>query len=592
MTSSSTSKTCTTDNNTCKELYKSCSVITTKNDCENKELISNSPGYKCVWDTSCQLKQKLCSEYKTGEGSSLCYNYTTENPSYKECAYEFSNGVEKCKEVYKTCDSYNKVITDKDKRKDEDCEDIELSGSDKCILDSDTKECKQVKKECKDYDFESACYWVYLDDESKKCIFLKGKCEEEYKNCQTFKYDSSLSSDDNKRICESITPIDDYKTNNYYYGTNRYKCVYSDSEHTCTQKEIKKCEDYEGYSPSFCASMPSEDSNNLECILKDDKCITQYKYCSSYDIVVTDKSKRKKDECESIDSGYEYQKCHFDEEYKVCNTETLPCSSYKGNSSSMCQQFKTNDDDSACYLENGQCVERKKYDYQYRYEYHGEDKSTCESIQPRNYFSSSYNFSKKCVYNTTDKECQGKDKTCSDARNALECQKITPSNTDKKCIYKDDSCVEQYKTCDLYAKSGETIIQSTCESIIDDNNKKCVYSTNTCKSETKKCSDFNLELLKSSCYYLNPTDDTKKCTYSSNACTTTDKKTCLELFGSKDATKEICEAASTTSDKRSCALISLGSGCDEVNKQSNTKSYGGKGMQFSKIIFALVCLLL
>ena len=38
-------------------------AITTKNDCENKELISNSPGYKCVWDTSCQLKQKLCSEY-------------------------------------------------------------------------------------------------------------------------------------------------------------------------------------------------------------------------------------------------------------------------------------------------------------------------------------------------------------------------------------------------------------------------------------------------------------------------------------------------------------------------------------------------
>ena len=260
----------------------------------------------------------------------------------------------------------------------------------------------------------------------------------------------------------------------------------------------------------------------------------------------------------------------------------------------MCQQFEPEDDDSACYLENGKCVERKKYDYKYCYEYYGEDKSICESIQPRHFISyyPYYDYSKKCVYNTKDKDCEEEDKICSDARNALECGQITPSNTNKKCIYKDDSCVEQYKTCELYATSGETIVQSTCESIIDDNNKKCVYSTNTCKSETKTCSDFNLDLLKSSCYYLSPKDDTKKCTYSSNACTTTDKNTCLELFGSKDATKEICEAASTTSDKRSCSLISAGSGCDEVNKQSSTNSYGGKGMQLSKIIFVLVYLLL
>ena len=340
--------------------------------------------------------------------------------------------------------------------------------------------------------------------------------------------------------------------------------------------------------------MPTTDYNYLKCIFKNDQCTTQYRYCYAYEEVVTDEKQRKKEECESIVTDSIYETCYFDENKKKCKSKYLPCSSYKGNSSYECQQFSAEDDDSDCYLVDGKCIEQKKYDYKYCYEYYGEDKSICESIQPRmTSYPSNYDYSKKCVYNAEEEECQEKQKTCSEARNPLECVYINPSNSDKKCIYKDNSCVEQYKTCELYASSGETIDQNKCESIVlEDSKSKCTYSTNTCKTETKKCSDFKLELLQSSCYYLSPSDDTKKCTYSGNTCTTTDKKTCLELFGSKDATKEICEAASTTSDKRSCSLISAGYGCDEVNKQSNTKSYGGKEMQLSKIILVLVCLLL
>ena len=527
----------------------------------------------------------------------MCLSYTTEYPSYKSCAYEVNNNVGKCKEVYKSCDAYNSVVTDAGKRKEEDCEAISRNWNTKCVLDKGTdgtKICKEVKKECKDFNSETDCNSYQLEDTTKKCIFLKGKCEEEYKNCESFKYDSALSSDKNKDSCESITPIDDYYDDyRYVYNRKKYKCVYSESAHTCAKEEIKQCEDYKGYSQTFCSSIPSRNTDYLKCALKNDQCTTQYKYCYSYEQVVTDESKRRKDECESIETDDISETCYFDEKEKECYSKTLPCSSYKGNSSYECQKFEANDDDSVCYLENGKCVEQKKYDYNYCSDYGGEDKSICESIQPKmNGFSYYYDYSKKCVYNDKEKECEEKERTCSEARNANECKSITPSDSNKRCIYKDNSCVEQYKTCESYANSKETIDKNKCESIVlEDNKKKCVYSANTCKSETKKCSDFKSEFVESSCYYINTDDDTKKCTYSNNACTITDKKTCLELFGSKDATKEICEAASTISDKRSCSLRSSGNGCDEVNKQSN-KSFAGKGIHLNRILFALICLLL
>ena len=593
--SSSTSKVCSNndDNTGCKELYSSCQALS-KDDCGKDQLVSLFSTYKCVWDTqknSCEDKKKLCSEYNEEAGLS-CSSYTTDFPLYKSCVYRVTNNVGKCIEEYNSCGDYNSVVSDKTKRIKEDCEAIELYSNslDKCVFDKDNKLCKQVRKECEDYDSESSCNSFDLEDTSKKCIFLKGKCTEEYKNCETFKYDSD--SDKNKEICESITPIDGYSDYYYYSGRKKYKCVYTESSHACNKEEIKKCEDYKGYSQSFCSSMPSTNNNYLKCILNNDQCTTQYRYCDSYQDVVTDESQRKKEECESIVTDYINEACYFDENKKKCKSKSLPCSSYKGNSAYECQKFITNDDDSECYLVDGKCVEQKKYDYKHCSDYYGEDKSICESIQPTitNNYGYKYDYSKKCVYNTEGKYCEEKEKTCSEARNALECFAISPSDSKKKCIYKDNSCVEQYNSCESYATSGETIDQNKCESIVlDDNQKKCTYSSNTCKTETKKCSDFKLELLQSSCYLFKISDDTKKCTYSSNACTTTDKKTCLELLGSKDATKEICEAASTTSDKKSCVLSSTVNGCEEVNKQNN-KSFAGKGIHLSKILFVLVCL--
>ena len=597
--SSSTSKVCTDDdeNNKCKELYNSCGELKKVDDCRNEQLVSIDWLKKCVWNTqsnSCEEKEKVCSDYKVGEGSTHCLGYTTtEYPNHKTCIYTGGNGVDKCEEQYISCDHYNTAVTDAGKRKDQECKTGNPSHfSRKCVLDKDNV-CKEVNKECKEYDSENDCISGDLDDESKKCIFLKGKCVEEYKNCEAFKYDSN--SNKNKETCESITPIDDkyYDFSFFQYDRKKYKCVYSESSHACNKEEISKCEDYKGYSQSFCTSMPSADYRYLQCIFMNDQCITKYSSCESYQDIVTDESKRKKEECESIVTDYVYKTCKFDENKKKCKSESLPCSSYKGNSSFECQQFSADDKDSACFLVDGKCVQQKNYDYKNCDDYLGKDKSICESIQPKyikyndEYY---YDLSRKCVYNTEYEICEEEKKTCSEARNADECKSIKPSVLNKECVYKDNSCVEQYDSCESYATSGETIDQTKCENIIlSDNQKKCTYSSNTCKTETKKCSDFKVDLFQSSCYAFDPSDDTKKCTYSNNACTITDKKTCLELFGSQDATKEICEAASTTSDKRSCALSSTGNGCEEVNKQNN-KSFAGKGIHLSKILFVLVCL--
>ena len=597
--SSSTSKVCTDDdeNNKCKELYNSCGELKKKEDCGNEQLVSIDWRKKCVWNTqsnSCEEKEKVCSDYKVGEGSTHCLGYTTtEYPNHKTCIYTGGNGVDKCEEHYKKCESYNSAVTDEGKRKEEECiTGLPSNAFSKCDFDKEKKLCKEVRKGCEEYDFETDCNsFVELDDGSKKCIFLKGKCTEEYKNCQAFKYDSS--SNKNKETCESITPIDDSSDYEYYFSRKKYKCVYTESSHTCNKEEISKCEDYKGDSQSYCTSIRNIDNHYYQkCIFKNDQCTTEYISCESYQEVVTDESQRKKAECESIVLDSIYQTCKFNENTKRCESDYLPCSSYKGNSSFECQQFSADDKDSACFLVDGKCVQQKNYDYKKCDDYPGEDKSICESIQPKVKINNEYyhDFSRKCVYNTEDENCEEKQKTCSEARNADECELIRLSVLNKKCIYKDNSCVEQYDSCESYATSGETIDQNKCESIILENDqKKCTYSSNTCKTETKKCSDFKLDLFQSSCYALKPSDDTKKCTYSNNACTITDKKTCLELFGSQDATKEICEAASTTSDKRSCALSSTGNGCEEVNKQNN-KSFAGKGIHLSKILFVLVCL--
>jgi len=109
--------------------------------------------------------------------------------------------------------------------------------------------------------------------------------------------------------------------------------------------------------------------------------------------------------------------------------------------------------------------------------YIGTDKNFCESIKPRKndyFYPGEYDYSSKCIYGKEG--CQKVSKECSDASDYFECSKIELANIKKKCVFLNNTCVEQYKTCQLYEDTEESITQKTCESIMmDDINTKCVF---------------------------------------------------------------------------------------------------------------------
>ena len=216
---------------------------------------------------------------------------------------------------------------------------------------------------------------------------------------------------------------------------------------------------------------------------------------------------------------------------KICDSENLQCSEYRGTNPDECKQFEPKSDLNICVFENGKCTEKLNNDFKNCYEYNEDDKSICEAIQPRS-DNGYYDYSSKCVYDKYD-GCQSQKKECSDAKNSNECSKITPTNNNKICIYKDNSCIERYKTCELYQSSGEEIQEDLCESIIVQDiygdRIKCEFSPGSCTSKVKTCSDFQIESFESNCNSLRPSLNTQKCTYSNKACTVTEK-TCIDYF--------------------------------------------------------------
>ena len=147
-----------------------------------------------------------------------------------------------CQEIYRSCDSYNNVVTDKDKRKVEECTAIQPGNTGmnnenglKCVLDSETKECKEVYKECKDFTDEDLCNIYSPEDSDKQCIFKNNECVEVYRDCET--YSSQVLEKDRKaEDCASIIPK--------YNDGFKYKCVYDESKISCNKQKIETCEDY------------------------------------------------------------------------------------------------------------------------------------------------------------------------------------------------------------------------------------------------------------------------------------------------------------------------------------------------------------
>ena len=269
------------------------------------------------------------------------------------------------------------------------------------------------------------------------------------------------------------------------------------------------------------------------CSYYNNKCITKYIGCSSYN---------GQDEkiCSSIIPALKWSKCII--KNGVCTeVSKTSCEEYNKNKDT-CNSNSIYDSSNPkqCVLVNDKCETHYKY---------------CRNIEDVNEEKCLANIpiesDNKCIWENN--ECLEIRRTCKEFENKKNnnCLSLTTSTEDKICKDSEDNginhCEEQYKTCELY-NSKETIkTKKDCESIkiyseekesfID--NKICKFSGNTCYSKDLECEDFSSQ---EECKNFIPEDTNKMCIFEENSCKT-QYKSC-ELYDSNEIlkTKNGCES--------------------------------------------------
>ena len=537
----------------------------------NKERTALDDLSKCSYSgTTCSKVEKKCLDFKDYVDTPGKCSLLKTSDDNKMCVSSYSLSLYTCKEEYITCDSYNKVITDKTKRDSTTCgnitpKDPKTKAADfhsECYLNSD-KNCVIRKKECNQLSSKICNEHVFDDSSksSKRCLYTAGECKEIYKTCSA--YNQLEASKRNKDDCEIIESTDE---NNPFL----FKCTFNTQTKEC-KKEKKDCVDYTGYDSDECSSLTVNLDNKHKCILIDYKCKKQEKTCSDYE-------GRTKSECEAIIHEKENYKCIFNSANK-CVEEQRSCDDYEGKIETECNSYKPSISGNKCSIGlNGKCQEI----YNNCEQYTGGDSTKCTNIQ-RN------DITYKCVFNSNS--CKNEKKTCSDAKYETDCNAITPTDGDKQCAFINSKCIEQYKTCELYQSKATSKKQNDCESIIlkSDGKKKCQFNSKSeCVSVDKGCQDlFAPNEIVTECNSLSYNSYKEKCIFDlSNLSCSIKDKTCLEMTYFSGVTDDDCKDAATSSSDKVCSVNALKTGCEEVAKKNS-----GSKINLCKIIIALLALL-
>ena len=533
----------------------------------------------CISDDDTCVEEELvgCDEYK-GDKEADCKTYKSIDefgklqPFYK-CAFKDTNEEgKKCYDLkYITCNDYNTYVKKED-RKDTECQaiiprqdDFSIDVHYNCVYDSDAKECKKEKKECKEIKDKETCFAHSLDETKKQCIFWKNECIEQYNSCEN--YETNVKAEDKKS--EDCIIIQETPTK---------RCDYTDKS-VCTAVTKTKCNEYQSGQPeAYCTSITLNDTHKCELI--DNKCVETFKSCESY------KEKEGKEIsreiCESIIPSESNNRCILEDDTS-CKTIPKECSDYKGDLENECIENYAPLDikNYKCTFKDNKCIEVPNYSSCSNYI--GKDKNICESIEilePEKY---------KC--SLVNEKCQRIQKPCSDAKDAIECSKISLLDSKKKCVFIDNKCTEQYKTCKDYMDDVDIVKEDICTKIISYEEveegseaitkiKKCTYEApknegdkGKCTSTDRKCEDFDVEQIQTECSLISLDDSTKKCVYNKGTCSINDKF-CTEigfLSGEKDV-EEKCKSAPTQDKNKICSIKSNNLGCKEIDKSEDSSS--------------------
>ena len=473
-----------------------------------------------------------CSYYSV-EKFDACSNVKLANSS-KSCIY-LNN---ECKEQLAECNLYKGSVA-------AECESIIPSHSPqsyKCVFKNNICE-KELITSCSDYRTglpEEFCNYIRPSN-GGSCHLVNNECKLYYPYCSDYE-------GNDKNVCESIELENPYKI-----------CSFTDNECVEKTKTGVTCKSFEtGQDPDYCYKIELENEKKY-CEFYDNKCTEYFRQCSDLDGT-------NEKQCNSnIPENYEEYKCVY-KDGKWKKQKKTSCSDYKeGEDEYYCQRIPLSDDGKGCEFVNGQCKEV----IQACDSYQGKDQKECESIIPKDNY-----YEYKCVFK--GEKCQEEKKSsCSDYKKGEDsyyCTGIELSDYTKYCAFVNDECKESFRECSYYEGNDESI----CKSIITQNGGKCKYEGNTCKEEAMKtmtCPEFTSFLDADngqSCERISPSDVFKKCVYSNYNCKEEDKY-CTEF--TSDVTKEICEKALTSSDKKKCVLSDDKKSCVEKNGARAIKAF-------------------
>ena len=285
---------CVLDNGECKEAKADCGdydgddenvcnkykPIDSKSD--YNEVLSN---YKCAFkNDQCAQIQKSCSEYKEGEVKcNQLISPKDETRTKVICSLEDKNCVEK----YTTCGAYNDIVEEA-KRSENECIEIQPTAVEdssltsltnnpihiKCYFDTNSKQCKEKKKECTEMKDSTSCnaHTLLLENEYKACYFKNNKCIEQFTSCENYQNHEDKEKQ-NSKDCLAIRE-----------DSSTERCVFTAK----TANSDPKCETVE----KKCSEFSSDKFKNI-CTSIGSQCVYNNGACTT----LIEKEKEKEKEC-------------------------------------------------------------------------------------------------------------------------------------------------------------------------------------------------------------------------------------------------------------------------------------------------------
>ena len=298
-------------------------------------------GKKCVLESDrCRTKNKTCSEVSTKEECKMIALSGSSNPDKRVCdffeEYDASGAPTDsyCMETFKYCSDYRGTnatfCVNYIKPYNETENKIDITS--KCKYESGIG-CQRVPKECSEADGNPVlCALIspkIQDNKIKYCAYIGDDCEEHYKKCENYEKTSTSADSTKAGECSAIVP------ENYLTGICEYKLDSTDNIYKCVTKT--ECT---SFSPADYENLCYQISPNCSYSSDDNTCTKKENPCSNIDFYKANDDNE--ESCKNMEASVPYKVCSLKEDKSGCE-EILKEEYYSSSPSSRASTQQNSD---------------------------------------------------------------------------------------------------------------------------------------------------------------------------------------------------------------------------------------------------------